>query len=65
EPVVVESRRNRLLLGPADELENRAPQVWWNHPLWDGLPQLASPFDDEFSFHPHPETEDEYFGAPF
>ena len=66
EPVIIETLRERLLLGPAaDELDDPALKAWWHRAMWDDVPQLASPFDDEFSFHPHPENEHEYFGAPF
>jgi hypothetical protein len=66
EPVVVEPRRERSLLGPAaDAFSDLALEDRWHRAMWDDVPQLASPFDDEFSFHPCPETEDDYFGAPF
>lgn len=64
EPVVFE-RQLTGVTPAAGELFDPALREHWHRPMWDELPQLASPFDDEFSFQPHPETEDEYFGAPF
>ncbi|MCI0361662.1 MAG: hypothetical protein L0211_24525 [Planctomycetaceae bacterium] len=66
EPVFCQPGNERLRLGPAaKEFFDPAQDEWWHRPMWDDVPQLARPFDDEFSFHPHPETEDEYFGASF
>jgi hypothetical protein len=64
QPVVVE--RRPLGIGPVlGDLIDPALDDRWRHAMWDDVPQLASPFDEEFFFYPHPETEDEYFGAPF
>ena len=66
EPVIFETRRQPLCLGPtAVEFSDQALVDRWHRAIWDDVPQLAGPFDDEFSFHPRPETEDDYFGAPF
>jgi hypothetical protein len=66
EPVFCQPGNERPRIGPAaQEFYDPAQDEWWHRPMWDDVPQVASPFDDEFSFHPHPETEDEYFGAPF
>ncbi len=65
EPVLPQPER-RPRLAPAEaELHELALAARWNHALWDDVPRLASPFDEDFCPYPFPETADDYVGAPF